>query len=186
MHERQTFTPSTTGPNRERLIALTLWAAGEQIKQKMGLPSEWDQADWLTRSRQADSCGTVCCLAGRVVLEDGGAPAGDDGQWADATEGYATGLAIVNGQTVNVEEYAQHALGLNDSQAARLFSISNDLDDVIHIVGDLLQLANGSEDAGTQPATVRERRLRAGRASCNLGPRCPVCYEDAPAGSSTA
>src|SRR4051812_20938253 len=63
-------TPTLTADRRrERLINLATRVSAEDVKRRLDLPSEWDQSSWLGRD-----CGTTCCMAGKVALEDGGVP----------------------------------------------------------------------------------------------------------------
>jgi hypothetical protein len=167
------------GPNRQRLIRLAQWAAGEDAKRRLGLPNEWEQGAWLTRrdgAAEVGGCGTACCIAGKVAIEDGGVPVVDElGDWARFSPGYDTSRVVFPeidpDEEVRVEDYAQEKLGLTYNQRAALFSGSNTLDDVLRIIGDLL------EEAGPEPVTVR--RLREGyRRGCETGESCDICYED--------
>jgi hypothetical protein len=118
--------------NRERLIKLAIWVAGEDAKRRLGLPNEWDQSHWLRQvgeERTGTACGTACCVAGRIVLEDGGKP--------NFWEGRHTSR-VPDGTETHVEDYARQALGLSNSQASRLFEANNTLDDVLRIITDLL------------------------------------------------
>lgn len=116
-----------TTMNRERLIGLAVWAAGEDAKQRLGLPSEWKQTFWLTR----ESCGTACCMAGKVAVDDGGIPIFD-------TQGEAFRVRLPGGKTQGVSEYAREVLGLDYFDASDLFSANNQLTDVLHVINNLL------------------------------------------------
>jgi hypothetical protein len=123
-----------TTVNRERLIALAQWAAAEDAKRRLGLPSEWNQSTWLSRSR-ATACGTACCIAGKVAFDDGVLPEG----WDEAEDGEeACYVVLGDGEEVSVDSYAAGALGLNSSQAGNLFFANNTLDDVLQIIGELI------------------------------------------------
>lgn len=50
------------------LEELLLWASDQYAEQLAGRPSEWDQSVWVAPD---DTCGTVCCLAGKAVLAAG-------------------------------------------------------------------------------------------------------------------
>jgi hypothetical protein len=106
----------TLKPDIERLDRLVAWATEEEAKRLRGEPSEWDQGVYLERT---SSCGTVCCIAGKVTLEDG-VPI----KWSP--------LAGENprdemGWTFpgNPSDYAREALGLSKDQAGALFHGAN-------------------------------------------------------------
>lgn len=130
---------------KKRLVELAAWAASEDAKRQLGLPSEWDQSGWLTRRADLD-CGTACCIAGKVTLEDGGVPVMHlgAGSWTDrwltdVREGTsATYVQFPSGRRVTAEDYAQEALGLTDRQAMLLFNGDNELDDIIRVVAELI------------------------------------------------
>jgi hypothetical protein len=58
----------------DRLDDLIAWGEGEYLKSLEGLPSEWVQGEWVATRWDEETwstpCGTVCCMAGRVGLED--------------------------------------------------------------------------------------------------------------------
>lgn len=145
-----------TSQQRARLVHLAAWAAGEDVKRRLGLPSEWEQVRWFgTRG-----CGTTCCIAGKVALEDGAVPVlehNDDGPlgveearelWRNEAPGALDGYLILDewvyppGATdcVDTGVYARHALGLTVEQAAGLFDGTNTLDDILRVVAQLLDV----------------------------------------------
>jgi hypothetical protein len=128
--------------NRERLISLAEWAGAEDARRRLGLPSEWIQEDWLTKL----SCGTACCLAGKIALEDGGIPytGEEDFPWEHEDDGFGTSEVTFPGSTepVYVPDHARRALGLSVGQADWLFDSDNDLDDVLDIIHELLATAD--------------------------------------------
>lgn len=99
--------------NTERLLEVGRWAIAEQKKKDQGLPSEWDQAHWLAQGA-AYHCDTACCIAGRVVLQDGGVPKWELGNYGVAGRLTArfTGFAELDGTEVHVENYAAETLGI--------------------------------------------------------------------------
>lgn len=111
-------------PNTERLVALGIWAIGQDTRKKLGLPSEWRQENWLTKAPGVNDCGTACCIAGKVALEDGATP-----EWGVNSIGNHTATRVIlpSGGTDTVEHYAARALGLNMLQADALFRGGNDL-----------------------------------------------------------
>lgn len=116
-------------PDIERLHRLLDWAAAEDEKALQGLPSEWDQRIFVAKY----DCGTACCIAGKVALEDGGQPI-----WAKSLHGglvYSSMLDFPGRRTmVPADEYAEAALGLTATQADALFAPENDIDDLRRIV----------------------------------------------------
>lgn len=130
--------------NTERLIALGIWAINQDTRKKLGLPSEWNQENWFTKKPEANSCGTACCMAGKVALEDGGVPIvnsfDDTDKWASVNAGFSTGkVRFPDGNWDWVESYATDALELTEGQATRLFAGGNTVHDVVdaikHITG---------------------------------------------------
>lgn len=139
--------------NTERLLEVGRWAIAEQKKKDQGLPSEWDQAHWLAQGA-AYHCETACCIAGRVVLQDGGVPKwelGNDGIAGRLTARF-TGFAELDGTEVHVENYAAETLGITaddrddeladflderfgeDILATHLFDPDNDITHVLAII----------------------------------------------------
>lgn len=142
-----TVMPNVRTP-RERLVDLAVWAAGEKARMDLGLPSEWRQDSWMTRR---SGCGTTCCIAGKVALEDGGTPivVNDDGEevvdpvealrlWESFDTEDTNEVMIPGVGRVGIETYARVALGLDMGQANRLFWGDNELADLIRIIRDLL------------------------------------------------
>lgn len=148
-----------TSGQRARLVHLAAWAAGEDAKRRLGLRSEWYQGTWF---HVAPGCGTACCIAGKVALEDGAVPVitDDDGElvgpkraaklWngplsklvdydLDGEGVYPPGST----EPVEVANFAQEALGLTGPQAMALFDGSNDLEDVLRVVAALLDVPLG-------------------------------------------
>lgn len=133
---------------RQRLINLAVWAAGEKAKQDLGLPSEWDQSDWMKQK----SCGTSCCIAGKVALDAGATPVlfDDDleevspeealGLWTEDYEHDVTDVRIPGlPHRVPIREYARQVLDLNEREASRLFFGGNGLYDVIEAIRVVLE-----------------------------------------------
>lgn len=122
---------TTPVPNRKRLIELATWVAGEDAKRRLGLPSEWAQATWV----QKRSCGTICCIAGKVALDDGGRPH----NWDGAHNGFETSRVIMpDGEDTTVGRYATRTLGLDSEQRWQLFIGARDLDGVLRTIAKIL------------------------------------------------
>lgn len=119
----------------DRLQGLLKWAAEEDALRREGKPSHWSQAEWIRWDEQGNAdlsvsgCGTVCCIAGKVALEEGARGV------RRSDSAFMNFRVDVNGQHDNVSEVARNALGLSVSQAAHLFSGGNDLEDLRAIVG---------------------------------------------------
>lgn len=129
-----------SSPNRNKaaLVDLAVWAGGEAAKQRLGLPSEWDQRYWFASAEGvglAGHCGTAGCLAGRTVLVEGWEPV----DWTPS-QGDAIGYTLVakGGVTKEVSDAARDLLGLDEDDADRLFGEDNDFDAVMEIIGELL------------------------------------------------
>jgi hypothetical protein len=194
----QSTTPAeeVPGPNRKRLIELAVWVAGEHAKQELGLPSEWNQGQWLLRRRGANSCGTACCIAGKVALADGAIPVYDTrGDWSTQVDGRSTALAYFPSLDAErpVDDYAREALGLTQSEASQLFEGSNDLERMLELIrGFLAQTDPEPEEQPEEQPEVAEqvaeeasaptvRRPRAGLRSPCSWDGCDTCFEDVPA-----
>jgi hypothetical protein len=122
-------------PNRKRLIALAQWVAGEDAKRRLGLPNEWNQTHWFQRRRgDADAgCGTACCIAGKVAVEDGGKP-----QFLFADSMVTGEVQMPDGALHHVRDYAKEALGLTEKQSERLFGADNSLEDVLASIAEFI------------------------------------------------
>lgn len=123
--------PPKSRVDAERLRHLVAWAESEDAKARAGLPSEWNQGIW------SNACGTACCIAGKVALEDGGKPIAIARPCTNAT--VVSSFRMPDGSEVDTSIYAQSALGLGDHQAEALFESSNDLDRVRRLVDDIIE-----------------------------------------------
>lgn len=136
-----------------RLVEIAMWAAGEDVLRRLGFASEWDQGSWIS---PRDNCGTACCIAGKVALEDGLLPV-LAGSWATDRNDIDSEHVVdpSNGQIVSIPKYAAEALGLAedydaDEDEVDLFGGSNTIDDIIEIVGGILD--RETEDSETMAA----------------------------------
>lgn len=109
-------------------------------------PEEWLQEEWR--------CGTTACYAGHAGLIDGGEWAPWNGTVAMLArdDDPQDRVTVLDGTAIiHIEHRAQHALGLTERQADRLFSGSNALNDlraeVYRLVGDRGRLADVTRDA---------------------------------------
>lgn len=143
------MTTTIPKPNVARLIRLAEWAGAQDARRRLGLTSEWDQDNWVMKldddETEIGACGTACCIAGKVVLEDGWVPLVAVRHPDDWTGGATDDFVVrvdKNGNTVGkvelIRDVAIESLGLTDSQASRLFDGSNDLDDVLHVIATIL------------------------------------------------
>ena len=120
-------------PNRVALIRLYRWAKTEDAKRQRGLPSEWDQVEWIGYRLDEDCnhCGTVCCLAGKTVMDAGAAPYGH-GQLVTSAMTVFFGAVELEDQTVveQVPLLAARILGLDPESAEELFFEAHDMAEV--------------------------------------------------------
>lgn len=108
--------------NREVLIEAVNWAIAENEKRARGEKSDWDQTEWI--------CGSVCCIAGHVVLNAGMKQVGMFGCYvSDADD------LIVKTPTAACELIAP---GENPNFCESLFDGSNKIEDIKRIANQLL------------------------------------------------
>lgn len=141
--------------NTERLVRVGRWAIEQEKLRQAGLPSEWDQARWL---RKTDGgCGTACCIAGRIAVEDGGVPVFDMPLYRGPNDirpnAQAAVAVLPDGRRIQVDEYAEEVLGSRhafedqgdeyyDEETETfytndLFSGDNDIHDVLRIIDQM-------------------------------------------------
>lgn len=136
-----------------RLRKTLEWALSEHHKAERGEPSEWDQGEWLGSIRDSTlskfyrsrpmprwgettrmvnemslsaTCGTSCCIAGKIVLDAGYRPMAETGSTAWVRIG-------AGGPAVQVQTLAQKLLGGNPATLEALFSAGNDIHDLYRI-----------------------------------------------------
>lgn len=125
----------TLSVQRSRLVDAIDWAAGQDARRRLGLPSEWDQQHWIsqvTGVALGGHCGTAGCIAGYVsVAQLKGKPQeGEEwGQWD---------IILPDGTNDPVQNLARDGLGLTQEQADVLFHEDNTLDDLIDIASQIL------------------------------------------------
>lgn len=127
------MTTTMTTEQQARLVDAISWAAGQDARRRLGLPSEWDQRVWFADMGIEDvalggHCGTVGCLAGYVVLA----------QLHAEPSLNNCAARLPNGPWVTVKLAAREALGLTWEQGQALFHELNTLDDLIRIGRKLL------------------------------------------------
>lgn len=91
----------------------------------------WDQASWADKVYGAE-CKTSCCIAGYVSLQD---------PEVDAAASLRTGdVHFKDGihPPTSFHRHAMERLGLTADEAAQLFYSSNDPDEVLAIISDIL------------------------------------------------
>ena len=109
------------------LLRKTLdWAYDQYQLSLRGLPSEWSQGEWIRHS-SAVSCGTVCCVAGKIALEAG---------WR-SLHGDGGSVVIQDGVIDFANAVAADELGLTRDQAEALFSGGNTIGMLYAIAGQL-------------------------------------------------
>ncbi len=112
-------------PNREALLDALAWARHQEELRLAGERSEWDQTDWI----KVTSCGTSCCIAGRVVLTNG---------WKPIDSGSSGMIANEYGVFREVDDVARELLGITHEEAYYLFLAENTLADVEEIIEGLI------------------------------------------------
>lgn len=118
---------------RAILIDAIDWAAGQDARNRLGLPSAWVQGMWISQVdgvSVGNHCGTAACIAGYVTLVH------EDVSRDDALSSWR--VRTSGGEYQLVEVMAQDSLGLNDSQARALFDEDNTLGDLIDITRQIL------------------------------------------------
>lgn len=79
---------------------------------------QWKQGSWINRT----SCGTVACLAGNTVLNEGCVPA-----YGSGSRAVTSTVITQEGRWLHVADVAAKLLGLTTHQADVLFDASNSL-----------------------------------------------------------
>jgi hypothetical protein len=132
------------------LLRKTLeWAYTEWQKHLQGKPSEWNQCNWIGPAREArnnivldddelvaeavrtgEICGTACCIAGKIVIDDG---------WSVPSPYYGTGGSVVRkgNRKEHVIDVAAELLGISETNANALFYGSNTIYDLYRIASEL-------------------------------------------------
>lgn len=99
-------------------------------------PEEWNQEHWAYAlvTPNGDVCQTACCLAGRVLANEG-----YKFVWEgfEARPSYVTAFHARNGDKVNIEQRATELLGLTYNDAGGLFDPGNSLDELWQIAREL-------------------------------------------------
>lgn len=140
-HYYDTFEGLGPELNREKLIEVVQWVAGEHAKKELGMPSEWDQEWWYHRvvpegvvvGSNPNWCGTAACLAGKVALMEGGTPSVSSHVGAVSDYVY-----MPDGEVRPARDVAMKALGLNEDQAEALFYGGNTFEDIVEIAKQIL------------------------------------------------
>jgi hypothetical protein len=127
-------------PNREALIELYRWAKGEEAKRETGLLSEWDQVEWLGYRLDSDGnrCGTVCCLAGKAVIDAGAVPYGKGTLATNARTMLYSTVELNGWEMVPVPVVAAKILGLTPEWANLLFYSTLTLSGVREVMSAIL------------------------------------------------
>lgn len=134
-------------PDMDRLEALYAWAAEQDALRRAGLPSHWDQGNWIV---WGTDCGTACCIAGKVALEDGGQPLDRSGALSEF-------VILMDGEVTEIDAHAERVLGLTRDQASALFEGDNDLAD-LRVVIDAVGRGVDGDELWNLVDTERERR----------------------------
>lgn len=143
--------------NTKKLIEVAEWVGAQHARQQLGLVSEWNQGSWLMKiddltEVKVGSCGTACCVGGKVALDAGWipesavvsgmvVPAGG-GAWMDGdTEEWVVKIdeqGCQVGESRNVEDLAAELLGLTYNEQVVLFNGDNDFADVMTAIHRIL------------------------------------------------
>jgi len=146
----------TVKPDIARLEHLLEWATEEQAKRERGEPSEWNQGVYIVDrtlangTRRVTDCDTVCCIAGKVALEDGRRII-----WAE--HGYGS-YVRVRGSKVAIDDYAEQELRLTSSQAFVLFHAENNLEALRKIIDAIKRGASDKELQDLHQELLEEMR----------------------------
>jgi len=109
----------------DKIDRLLDWAASEQTKKDLGLPSEWDQSVW---GRLDPVCGTACCIAGKAVLDNGAQMIFET--WEGRRLAFSAHMA--EGR-MSIGGWASKLLGLDVYDSEELFDSVNSLEDLRRI-----------------------------------------------------
>lgn len=124
----------------ERLKRALRWAADERLQDKV----RWDQDQWFVGIANGLSsnpnyrlvkvdCGSSCCIAGNVVINEGAKPVIRDESWMEGNEVMVTLCQTKSGRFEYIFEYATKLLGLTPIESDRLFECGQDIDEVVGV-----------------------------------------------------
>lgn len=136
---------------KKKLLTRALdWATVEYLKQSAGLTSEWNQTAWMELAPElpgtgGNLCGTVCCLAGRVIQETGHVLTLEFPAWAISETAFGdepdASLLVIKiddkYSSGDIEWIAREELGLDEEQANILFGGNNTIFDLWRVAEDL-------------------------------------------------
>lgn len=129
--------------NVEKLRKAIEWAESEAIKAENGEISEWEQGEWIVTSRvryneklmEYVSCGTACCIAGKVALDAGFKS--DPNGFRGTLDGDETDVQSVAIRELGLQSYSDPALFASNSIAQRLFDGSNTIYDLWRLANEI-------------------------------------------------
>lgn len=138
-----------------KLLELKGWLFGENEKQKLGLPSEWDQGSWGVQT----ACGTSACIAGKTVLDAGGrfVKMDDNYEFTLPTPGEEVTFNWVrmpDDTDYRISEKAGELLGLEHTQRLALFEGDNTYEMAAAVIDAIIA---GDEDPYVARAEAREQ-----------------------------
>lgn len=123
-----------------KLLGLKGWLYGEYLKKDAGLASEWDQAMWGRET----TCGTTCCIAGKIVLDAGGVFVG--GTQVDPNRrNFFDARMPGEVDSVNIELKAAELLGLTVQEHTVLFLGSNTYETAVAVIDAIIAGEDVSE-----------------------------------------
>lgn len=118
--------------NMTKLHDVLAWATEQDELKRAGKPSEWNQSTWIRwDGTKQEPCGTACCIAGKIALEEGLRP--NTGGY-EAPRDWMTAMGQLNGNSIGVDEVAMEVLELTEDQADLLFEGDNNLADLRFLV----------------------------------------------------
>lgn len=123
--------------NLKELTAAAEWLGAQKAREDVGLTSEWNQDVWGRRL----SCGTACCVAGRVALtQNDYVPIWGSNSNQEVLRGFVKIELYDPNQDYNywdvteTANVAKSALGISDKVAGKLFEGYNSYSRCIKIL----------------------------------------------------
>lgn len=115
--------------NLEALDAAIEWAAREDAGRHAEGDPRWNQGEWLVVAE----CGTVCCIAGWIVLAAGWVPDEESGHYGTRLRHQQTGqigYVIEVADRIVIGNYAEDTVSEPYLIVSNLYGGGNDLNDI--------------------------------------------------------